>query len=196
MVAGLTLLAGIAHAQIGCVPSGVPQQGTSSSACGVKSHSRLGHINGNGSRTYYGQGYYPGYGRSYGSSRMEEASNLLPYLSPGCAQLKEAIRTGPARGVGSDVLNQLQKEYVAKCDEEDQQAYRRYRDALSDRRSERHQAQEAVRQERVLSAQEEARCNELLRILAGKRKRVAEMTEGEKGDLQRSEEAYQARCKR
>jgi hypothetical protein len=179
-----------AQAQIGCSPRSEPP-GTKSIACGVRSAHRMGAAD--ASRYGYGSGAY---GRSGYSSSPGEASEILPYLSPGCAELKDAMRTGPSRGVHGDVLSQLQREYRTKCGDEESLAYQRLRDEQSNQRGAAVQARQALVAQKQLSAQELARCDELLRILASKRKRVDGMSEGEKADLQRSEEAFQTRCRR
>jgi hypothetical protein len=180
-----------AQAQIGCSTRSEPP-GTKSIACGVRSAHRMGAAD--ASRYGYGGGSY---GRgSYSSSSADEASEILPYLSPGCAELNDAMRTGPSRGVHGDVLSQLQREYRTKCGDEESLAYQRLRDEQSNQRGAAVQARQALVAQKQLSAQESARCDELLRILAGKRKRVDGMSEGEKADLQRSEEAFQTRCRR
>lgn len=192
ILAGVLAACGVcmAHAQIGCSPRS-NQPGTKSVACGVSSSHRMGTAEAG----RYGYGG-TGYGRSTYIAPSGEASDILPYLSPGCAELKDAMRTGPSRGVHGDVLSQLHREYQSKCGEEESLAYRRLREDQSAQRGARADARDALQAQKQLSAQEAARCDELLRILAGRRKRIDEMNAGEKADLQRSEEAYQVRCRR
>jgi len=52
-------------------------------------------------------------------------------------------------------------------------------------------AQQQQQQTRIASEQ----CNELLRILAARRRQTATMNDGERADLQRSETNYAERCK-
>jgi len=127
-----------AQAQIGCSTRSEPP-GTKSIACGVRSAHRMGAAD--ASRYGYGGGSY---GRgSYSSSSAGEASEILPYLSPGCAELNDAMRTGPSRGVHGDVLSQLQREYRTKCGDEESLAYQRLRDEQSNQRGAAVQARQA-----------------------------------------------------
>lgn len=187
----------MASAQIGCDPASSRGDGpgTKSSACGVGSKHRMGSAEG---RRYYGDPY-SGYSRYSGSSydtSASKAADILPYLSPRCAELNEAIRTAPARGVRHDGQNQLRDEYRQKCSDEDEEARRRVSAARSASREAMAQARQSEQVQKQLSEQEQARCTELLRILNNKRQRVQEMSEGEKGDLQRSEAAFKERCRR
>lgn len=134
--------------------------------------------------------------RSYGDMlpAATPASDHVKYLSPGCAEIQEAIRTGPSRGVRYDTLSQLQREYDRKCRDEDMEARRRARDDDEAQRESK-QAQKMAQQQAKAQAQEEAdRCRELLRLLNGRRARQATMTEGEKADLKRFEDSYHQRC--
>jgi hypothetical protein len=54
----------------------------------------------------------------------------------------------------------------------------------------------ADREAGIKAAAEDEQCHELLRILPAKRQRAASMVEGQRADVQRSEAAYQERCKR
>lgn len=189
----------VTWAQIGCAPSTPSRYDTStgvkSSACGVNSRHRLGADDGTRGRYYQGGSSYYGSGSSYRSSNGR-ASELLPYLSPRCAELNDAIRTAPARGVHGDLLYQLQNEYRDRCSDEDAMARSRLYEQRSADRQAQSEAREVGLAQRQLSEREQAQCAELLRILAGRRKRLAELTPGEQGDLQRSEAAYNQRCGR
>lgn len=189
--------AGMATAQIGCDPTSSRGEGPGpkSSACGVGSKHRMGATE---SRRYYGDPYYSR-GRYSGyesSSSMSKAADILPYLGLRCAELNEAMRTAGARGVRYEVQSQLREEYRQKCSDEEDEARQR----LSAERRASHEALVQARQseqvQKQLSEQEQSRCNELQRILMAKRQRLQDMSEGEKGDLQRSESAFKERCRR
>jgi len=124
-----------------------------------------------------------------------KAPTHLSYLSPECASLNDAIRTAPARGLKYNVISDLHQEYQEKCGEEDQMARRRVWQDKRDQREERLSQQAAEQRERTQQATSREQCNELLRILHGKRQQMASMTAGEKDDLQRFEASYNARCK-
>lgn len=118
------------------------------------------------------------------------APEVQRYLSPACAQLSDAIRTGPARGLRWDTIAQLREEYRGKCREDEDQARQDLRQAQVQQR----EAQQAEQQARQRQVQDRSRCQELQRILVGKRRRIEGMGEGERHDLERSEAAYAERC--
>jgi hypothetical protein len=119
----------------------------------------------------------------------------VAYMSPQCAQLHDAIRTGPSRGLLYAAMWELRDEYRRKCTEDEQQALQRlYKERLA-RREARIAQQTAQQAERSRAELERSQCDEMLRILHGRRQRVATMSEGEKGDLQRFEQTYAERCR-
>lgn len=144
------------------------------------------------------------YGSADGASRSQRhgtyraslprQSEHVAFLSPQCAEISEAIRTGPSRGVRGETLSDLQREYQTKCREDEREAHKEVYDKKK-RESEQWQAQRnATRAERDRAALAAQQCSESLRILHGKRQRAALMNEGEKSDLARFEDAYRSRC--
>lgn len=133
--------------------------------------------------------------RSQSLPQPAPAQEHLKYLNPDCAELSEAIRTAPARGVGYGTVADLNREYQAKCREEDRIARQKHADAQSDSYRAERAARDAKSQERALSQREREQCHEMLRILHGRRQRAATMTPGEQADLQRFEASYASRCK-
>jgi len=129
------------------------------------------------------------------SPPVGKAPEHLAYLSPACASLNDAIRTGPSRGLQSSAMADLHNEYRSKCDEDDQSARQRLYQEKSAQRSERREQQRAeqVAHERQLASRDQ--CAELLRILLAKRKQLDAMSTGEKADFYRSEANYNSRCK-
>ncbi|HEY1393686.1 MAG TPA: hypothetical protein VFV25_09940 [Methylibium sp.] len=124
-----------------------------------------------------------------------KAPEHLQYLSPACASLNDAMRTAPARGLRGQALGDLQAEYRAKCDEEDQAARARvFQDKLA-QRNERRSQQVAQQAEHSRQLATREQCSEMLRILHGKRQQQGTMTSGEKADFQHFEDNYTARCK-
>jgi hypothetical protein len=124
---------------------------------------------------------------------MAEPQEHLQYLSAHCSTLSEGIRTSAARGVKSDVIADLQRNYQKECSEED-------REARSRMSSDRSEAAVSKKSARLLAAQsqeqikfQQQQCDESKRIIFVKKKRV-DMTEGEKQDLQRFEQNYKERC--
>jgi hypothetical protein len=124
-----------------------------------------------------------------------KAPEHLPYLSPECASLNDAIRTGPARGLRSQTLSDLHSEYQQKCAEEDQAARQRLWQEKSAQRQERRSQEQAQQAAQARATTSREQCSELLRILHGKRKQLEGMTAGEKADLQRFEANYNERCR-
>lgn len=128
--------------------------------------------------------------------RAPKTAEHVGYLSSACADIAEAIRTGPSRGVRGDVISGLHEEYRQKCSEDDAQARQRVAEDRRNERDAKRSVQTAAQQQQQQTRIASDQCNELLRILAAKRRQTATMTDGERADLQRSEESYAERCKR
>lgn len=126
------------------------------------------------------------------SNNVGRAPEVQRYQSPACAQLSDAIRTGPARGLRWEAVSQLRDEYRGKCQDDE----RRAQGDLARDQSQAREVQQAAQVAREREAQDRSRCQELWRILAGKRHRIDTLSEGERKDLQRSEQAYAERCGR
>ncbi|MEP6875866.1 MAG: hypothetical protein ABI887_16015 [Burkholderiales bacterium] len=130
------------------------------------------------------------------TTSLGKAPEYLPYMNIECAQLNDAIRTGPARGLKSGPMADLQADYRKRCSDDEALARGKWQDAQAqerDRRNDQKSAAEAEKSRVVSSAEQ---CYEMLRILHGKRQRAASMNDGEKADLQRFEDNYKARCPR
>lgn len=121
---------------------------------------------------------------------MAPAPEHHRFLSQRCAELNDAIRTAPARGVGSSTVNDLHREYEQKCSEDDQQARQQARDAKRKERetvvAQRDQAERA-RQDAELLQQ---RCVALRDALRTRRVE----TESDRATKRVAEEAYNANC--
>ncbi|KQU80797.1 hypothetical protein ASE08_08760 [Rhizobacter sp. Root16D2] len=127
--------------------------------------------------------------------RAPKAAEHVGYLSSACADIAEAIRTGPSRGVRGDVIGGLHEEYRQKCSEDDAAARQRVAEDRRNERDTKRAAQSASQQQQQQARIASDQCNELLRILAAKRRQTATMSDGERADLQRSEASYAERCK-
>ncbi len=127
---------------------------------------------------------------------LPRQSEHVTFLSPQCAEISEAIRTGPSRGVRGETLSDLRREYEAKCREDEREAYKQLSDKQTRERDQWQAQRKATRAERDQAALQTQQCSESLRILHGKRQRSASMSDGEKADLARFEEAYRTRCPR
>ena len=119
---------------------------------------------------------------------------LLPYMSPRCAQLYELQLNGNARRTSRSAGSDIREEFRLSC----QDAVANAQKALYQEKLKSYTAtQESIRAEQLASDQTRAareQCDELLRILAMKRKRVSTMSEGERADHERFEANYRARC--
>jgi len=122
-----------------------------------------------------------------------EAPVYLKYMSPRCSSLHDAMRTAPARGVSGEAIRDMSREYARDCREEESAAMRQLSEQARDKRQEGEQARKTAANAASNSKAQTEMCYELGRVLRGKRART-NMTDGERADLQRSEEAFQKRC--
>ena len=136
----------------------------------------------------------PSYNRDYTPS-MQKAPDILPYLGAECAQMNDAVRTGPTRGLKSAAMSELVTNCRLRCAEDEQLAYQKMRQARNDERDQRKVAQAAESAEVARAKLSVEQCNEMLRILTSRRQRVASMSPGEQHDLELFEANYRARCK-
>lgn len=164
----------------------------------------------NGSSTYLSDRPCPGNQNTritvYGPARtaeprtnyvqpLDKAPDHLRYLSADCAELNDAIRTAPARGVGRATQSELRDEYRRKCSEDEEAARKRLGEEQLKERDQRRADISSRQDQQARSAAAREQCNELLRILSEKRKRLDAMTPGERADHQRFETSYSERCK-
>jgi len=93
----------------------------------------------------------------------------------------------------------MRNEYRRDCAQEERDAsdrfYQERRAGDRQRREEEKSAQMAAQSAREMDARQVQQCAESQRILNNKRART-DLTEGERADLKRFEEAFLARCKR
>lgn len=132
--------------------------------------------------------------RRLGDPRPAEAH--VQYLSVECARISEGIRTGPSRGVSSSVIAELRQEYQRKCQDDDNEARNQARQDEKRVRDERKAARKSEQMAKADQARQSAQCDEMLRTLAGKRRRLETLTPGERDDLARFQARYDERCGR
>jgi len=133
---------------------------------------------------------------SAGLPTVTKAPEYLPYMSMECAQLNDAIRTGPSRGLKEGPMSELRADYQKRCSENEASARRQVQEAEKQQRERRDDQQAAAQAERSRSLLSADQCYEMLRILHGKRQRASSMNDGEKADLRLFEENYKTRCPR
>lgn len=126
--------------------------------------------------------------------RAGKVQDHVKYLSPACADISEAIRTAPARGVRGDVVSQLHEEYRDKCSIEDQDARRQqHQDDQQAQRQKLAQRDNAAN-ERQQAQQRADQCNGMREVIALKRSRESRLNETEVAALRSLESTFNARC--
>lgn len=120
----------------------------------------------------------------------------VKYLGSACASTSEAIRTGPTRGVRSDVVRGLQEEYAQKCSVEDQDARRQVQQDKSRELQGKLAARDSALQERQQVKVRLDHCDGMRDVIGLKRKREASLNVQEVEALRELERAYNARCLR
>lgn len=121
---------------------------------------------------------------------MAQAPEHHRFLSQRCAELNDAIRTAPARGVGASTISELRREYEQKCSEDDQEARQQARDAKRKERetvlAQRDQAERARHDIELM----QQRCVALRDALRNRRVE----NESDRATKRVAEEAYNANC--
>ena len=125
---------------------------------------------------------------------VSKAADYLEYLSPLCAELNEGMRNGPARGLGPRALAELHGSYRDRCSDDDQAARKRFAEEQTKKRDARHGELLAEKRERDRIAATREQCDEMYRIVHGRRKKVETMSVGERADFERFEANWKARC--
>lgn len=121
---------------------------------------------------------------------MEQAPEHHRYLSQRCAELSDAVRTAPSRGIHADTVRDLRREYSRDCSDDEQYARRQANDA---RRKER-EGLRAARNEAERSRQEAARQSEKCVALSDSLRNRRVENETERLNKKAAQEAYNANC--
>lgn len=130
--------------------------------------------------------------RSY-VPRISEAPEYVSLMGPRCSSLHDALRTAHARGLTSETVEGMRKEYNQECRDDERQAMLELSRRRKEKRQETDQANAVAKREANWSKSQQEMCGELKRVLKVKRART-DLNEGEQRDLERSTEAYQRRC--
>ena len=125
--------------------------------------------------------------------RIGEAPAHVKYMSPRCSSLNDALRTAHARGLTSDTISTMRRDYQRECAENEGEAHARLSQERGEKVQQKRAEQAMDKQEKERAALREQQCGESKRILVTKRART-DLTEGEKAELKRFEENYRARC--
>ena len=125
--------------------------------------------------------------------KASPSPDYLQYKSPRCSSMNDAIRTSGVRGLSYQASAELQRNYQRECaDDESEARSRQYKERGDVRKAEKDAKQSAqTMQQQTQMAQQQ--CDESKRIIASKKRRT-NLTEGERGELQRFEENIRARC--
>jgi len=122
-----------------------------------------------------------------------DAPDHLKYLSPRCSGMNDAIRTAHSRGLTSQTISELQKNYRKECAEDESQAYSRMNEDRRESQNAKSESQRQANAEKQQSALKQQQCDESKRIIHTKSART-DLNDGERAELARFKENYQARC--
>jgi hypothetical protein len=118
----------------------------------------------------------------------------LQFQSARCAEIGEALRTGSARGLGRQALQELYDAYRQQCAEEETRARGLAQEGLNRQREAREREERGARLELDRDKLNRDQCAEMRRILQAKRQRLDAMTPGERADFERFEATWRSRC--
>lgn len=121
------------------------------------------------------------------------------YMSERCRTLSDTLRAAYSRNIKADVQDGMRREFERDCRDEESEASSRYhrekREARQQQRDDERQAALAQQASQADEARRGQQCAESRRILTLKKART-DLSEGERSDLKRFEDAYLARCAR
>jgi hypothetical protein len=132
----------------------------------------------------------PSTSRASYTPALQPAPEHQRFLSQRCAELNDAIRTAPTRGVGSGTIADLRREYSRTCSDDEQYAYQQASAARSKEREGVQAKRRADEQSRVDAQRLQERCIALRDALRNRRAQ----TEAEITSKRVAEEAYNASC--
>ncbi len=123
-----------------------------------------------------------------------EAQELTPYLSGRCAELWQVLHVPSRLRINRSEIDSLNREERDQCGDQEyaarQQLSRDKAAKYDNKFAQAVDARNRVAQDKL----KEQQCDELLRNLAGERKRLATMTDGQRADHQHFESVYAERC--
>lgn len=129
------------------------------------------------------------------SPTLKRAPEHQAYLGARCADLNDALRTAPSRGIKGQTLQDLQDTYRRECAEDEQAAYQQLHRARNEQRELRKAREMADQAQRDAQRIEREQCDEMARILHVRRQKLDQLNDGQRADLQRFQDSYAQRCR-
>jgi hypothetical protein len=187
-VTRLTLLAAVAAVAIGASAQSfvMPRNGATGNGLGLVPQ-RSGDA-----PVYYGPASDGGAQHSF-TPGVGHAPEWISQMSPRCAALNDALRTAPARGLASATVAEMSRNYQRECADNESEARNQWSRDRGEKRTLANNEAELQRRSMERGKLQQQQCDESKRILVTKKRRT-DLTEGERGDLQRFEANYHQRC--
>ncbi|KQV53457.1 hypothetical protein ASC95_12035 [Pelomonas sp. Root1217] len=123
-----------------------------------------------------------------------KAPEASQFMSPRCLRLREQLRQGEG-DMDEGMRQQLDYRYQRDCYAEEQEANDKVSRLMEDVRTRSMQERRALAEAKARQEREFAQCVELRTSLRARRAREAEMTAGERADLERLSAAFEQRCR-
>lgn len=124
-----------------------------------------------------------------------KAPEASQFMSPRCLRLREQLNQASNEGGDEALRQQLDFRYQRDCYAEEQEANEKVSQLLEDARTRSLEERRAVAENKARQQREFAQCVELRNNLRTRRARQAEMTAGERADLERLAAAFEQRCR-
>lgn len=116
------------------------------------------------------------------------------YLSGQCAQMEEAIRTAPVRGIQGETLRSLYEDYRTRCEYQVREAQEKlYADRREQDRARTEQRQAAAAQ-RADNQRLDNQCANMRAVIADKRANMASLNDRQRELLQTMQDNYNRTC--
>lgn len=131
--------------------------------------------------------------RVYSRRNSSDAPEHQQYMSGRCAAMNDELRNGHSKGLSYQTMSELQKNYGRECGEDDRQARTQLYAAKRANAIAQMENQNQANADKQNSALKQQQCDESKRILHAKSSRT-DLNEGERAELARFKENYQARC--
>lgn len=126
-----------------------------------------------------------------------KAPEASQFMSPRCLRLREQLNQANSGEGGFDesTRQQIDFRYQRDCYAEEQDANEKVSQLLEDARTRSLEERRALAEAQARQQREFAQCVELRNNLRARRARQAEMTAGERADLERLAAAFEQRCR-